>query len=240
MWLSDDSDEAPWIQYEFNRVYVLNEMWVWNYNTRFELVLGFGVKEATIEYSENGTAWTALGDVQLAQAPGRADYTANTIVDLGGISARYVRLKIRSGWSVFGRVGFSEVRFFADLTPRSEPASSYVLGLDTFETHDDNDERICFAWIDGWTNDTGAMVGYAEPPYAEQWIVNSGRQAMPLFYDNTVAPFYSETYRELEAASYTSTTSGSAFVRRRQTRKNSGIPEDLPAYVWQPQAQRPT
>jgi hypothetical protein len=33
-------------------------------------------------------------------------------------------------------------------------------------------------------NDTGATVGNIQGPFAEQTIVNSGRQSMPLFYDN--------------------------------------------------------
>jgi F5/8 type C domain/Right handed beta helix region len=198
MWLSDDLDAVVWIQYEFNRSYVLYEMRVWNYNSQFESILGFGVKDVTIEYSENGTDWTVLDDVQFAQAPARADYAANTIVPLGGISAQYVRLEIRSGWGLMGKAGLSEVRFFADLTPHSEPGLSYVLVLDTFETYTAS-KRIYNVWFDGWMNESGSRVGYLEAPFAERWIVNSGQQAMPLFYDNKGFPSYSEAYRELEA-----------------------------------------
>jgi hypothetical protein len=35
-------------------------------------MLGFGFKDTTIEYSENGTDWTAFGDVPFAQATAKA------------------------------------------------------------------------------------------------------------------------------------------------------------------------
>ena len=44
---------------------------------------------------------------------------------------------------------------------------------------------LFITWLDGFVNETGAAVGYFEAPFAEQRIVNSGNQAMPLFYDNT-------------------------------------------------------
>ena len=198
MWLSDDWEGTCWIQYEFNRTYVLYEMWVWNYNTIFEFMLGFGVKDVTITYSEDGVDWAVFGEVQFAQAPAMADYPANTVVALDGIVARYVRFTIKSSWGVLERTGLSEVRFFADLTPRAEPSSSYELILDTFEAYNSLDNRIYDVWLDSWVNGTGSVVGYFSSPFAEQWIVNSGQQSMPLFYDNKVHPYYSEAWRDLE------------------------------------------
>ena len=44
------------------------------------------------------------------------------------------------------------------------------------------------AWIDGFDNPAvnGSVVGYANPPFAEQTIVHGGSQSMPLAYDNAV------------------------------------------------------
>jgi hypothetical protein len=84
---------------------------VWNYNVPFELLLGFGIKDATVEYSENGVDWTVLGDVELAQGTAQADYTANTTIDLQGIPAQYVRLTVNRGFGMTGQFGLSEVRF---------------------------------------------------------------------------------------------------------------------------------
>jgi len=68
------------------------------------------------------------------------------------------------------------------------------LTVDDFESYNDlspeepQSNRIFNAWIDGFDNPAinGSIVGYANAPFAEQTIVHSGRQSMPLFYDNSV------------------------------------------------------
>jgi hypothetical protein len=74
--------------------------------------------------------------------------------------------------------------------------------IDDFESYNDYDtavegsNRIYLTWLDGYDNPTinGSVIGYAEPDFAagghfvETNIVNSGRQSMPYFYDNSVAP----------------------------------------------------
>ncbi|HNY79044.1 MAG: discoidin domain-containing protein [Sedimentisphaerales bacterium] len=284
MWLGLPSGGEPvWIQYEFSRVVQLYELWVWNYNAEFELVLGFGIKNAMVEYSENGTDWTALGDKEFAQATAKATYPANTTVAFGGVPARYVRLTVNSGWGPMGQFGLSEVRFLyipahprqpqpadgatdvainATLSWRSgrqavshevylgndpetlSPAgtvssASFVPGdlqfastyywqvvevneadavpawagdvwsfstqefalIDGFETYNDDVDAkttIYDTWFDGWTNDTGSTVGYLNAPFAERKIVHGGRQSMPLAYDNSASPFYSEAERTFD------------------------------------------
>ncbi|MFH1882200.1 MAG: LamG domain-containing protein [Planctomycetota bacterium] len=71
------------------------------------------------------------------------------------------------------------------------------LVVDDFESYNDIDppdpgsNRIFEAWADGYDIPTnGALVGNDLPPYAEQSIVHSGIQSMPLYYDNSVG--YSE------------------------------------------------
>jgi len=132
MWLTTGNGVDPvWIQYEFDRVYKLHEMWVWNYNVMFELVLGFGLKDVTLEYSEDGTEWTSLGDVEFAKATAAGSYTHNTAVDLGGVAAKYVRLTVNSGWGMLGQVGLSEVRFLYIPAHAREPQpADEVAGVD--------------------------------------------------------------------------------------------------------------
>jgi hypothetical protein len=69
--------------------------------------------------------------------------------------------------------------------------------IDDFESYNDEDNVIYETWIDGWVNETGSTSSYLEAPFAEQTIVNSGSQSMPLQYDNSVSPFYSEAERNL-------------------------------------------
>jgi len=65
--------------------------------------------------------------------------------------------------------------------------------IDDMEAYNDLDptdpesDRIFNAWIDGYDDPTnGSLVGYETPPFAEQSIVHSGNQAMPMSYDNAV------------------------------------------------------
>ena len=114
MWLSAaDGPQPTWIQYEFDGVYAVNEMWVWNYNERFEQVLGMGFKDVAVEYSQDGIEWMTLRDVEFAQGTSETDYGYNTVVDFGGVEAKYVRLTAQSNWGgMASQYGLSEVRFF--------------------------------------------------------------------------------------------------------------------------------
>jgi len=112
MWLGLPNGADPvWILYAFDRLYKLHEMLVWNYNEEFELLLGFGLKNVTVEYSADGTDWTTLGDVEFAQAMVSEDYTCNSTVDFGGAVARYVRLTVNCCFGSMAQCGLSEVRF---------------------------------------------------------------------------------------------------------------------------------
>ena len=115
MWLSNATAAKPaWIQYEFDRVYKLQEMWVWNSNQSVEVTTtGFGAKGVTIEYSSDMSIWTTLGTAhEFAQATGLPGYAHNTTVDFGGVAARYVRLTINTTWGTSPQCGLSEVRFY--------------------------------------------------------------------------------------------------------------------------------
>ncbi|MFQ6035968.1 MAG: LamG-like jellyroll fold domain-containing protein [Sedimentisphaerales bacterium] len=113
LWISSMTGPQPsWIQYEFDRVYKLHEMQVWNYNASIELILGFGIKDATIEHSVDGVTWTTLATVEFARAPGAPGYAANTTVDFTGVVAKYVKITANSNWGgVLPQYGLSEVRF---------------------------------------------------------------------------------------------------------------------------------
>ena len=147
MWLSAAEDSA-WIQYEFDKMYSLHQMLAWNHNGTAEPLIGLGVKQAVVEYSLDGTAWTRLGDShEFARAPGKAGYASDTTVDFGGAAARFVRITITANWGgLLKQYGLSEIRFLVipaaarlphpaagatDRQPRidSELASGTVRGL---------------------------------------------------------------------------------------------------------------
>jgi len=297
MWLALPGADPLSLQYEFDAVYKLHEMLVWNYNVQFEPVLGFGLKDVTVEYSIDGTEWAVLGDVQLAQATAQASYTANTTIDMGGVAAKFVRLLVNSGYGPMGQFGLSEVRFMSIPVQAREPQPAdgadgvdvnAVLGwragreavthdvylgaggealalaetigvseyapadlefgtayewridevneaeaisvwegavwsfstleyatIDDFESYDDEENRIYDAWLDGYANDTGSTVGYFDAPFAERTIVNSGAQSMPLEYDNSASPFYSETEFDLGSANWSTNGADTLVVNFR-------------------------
>jgi regulation of enolase protein 1 (concanavalin A-like superfamily) len=280
MWLSALGGPQPvWIEYEFDGVYALHEMWVWNHNLPTEPILGFGLKNVSVQYSANGIDWTTLGEMEFTRAPGEAAYAHNTTVSFGGVPAKYVRLTAKSNWGGLSpQCGLSEVRFYYIPVYASEPspasgrtgvavdailrwnpgrlAASHrvyfstdqqavangtasvqtvtqasfdpgpldlgktyywrvdevnavtYLGevwkfitpesavVDDFESYADKEgSRIYQTWIDGESNKTGSQVGYPQSPFAEQAVIHGGKQSMPLAYDNTKSPFYSEAER---------------------------------------------
>jgi hypothetical protein len=293
MWLAIPGADPLMVQYDFDSVYKLHELLIWNYNVQFEPMLGFGIKDATIEYSADGETWTLLGDVELAQAAAMPDYTPNTTVAFEGVPVQHVRLTVNSGYGPLGQFGLSEVRFMfipaqarepqpddgdtgvlvgTDLTWRagreavthdvylatdpealalvdSVGETSYTPGnlefgldyywridevnetdavsvwegplwsfstqeyavIDDMESYDDEENRIFDVWLDGFVNGTGSTVGYFEAPFAEKAIVNSGGQSMPLAYDNSIAPFYSEA--ELDLGTMNLTGNGADTLR---------------------------
>jgi len=302
MWLSGMGDAVPWIQYEFGRAYKLHQMLVWNSNQLIEAFVGLGAKDVIIETSLDGMEWTVVpGATLFNQAPGKADYTANTSIDIGGVMAKHVKITINAGHGVSAQYGLSEVRFMFIPTWAREPRPAdgavtdsvdVVLGwragrdaaahevvyssdlaavedgsavagitqessfrpesihydatyywqinevneaeipsrhagdiwrfstpeylvVDDFEGYNDNCDRIFFAWEDGFGhngsegiadcevtayngNGTGSIVGHANAPFAEQTIVHSGKQSMPLEYDSAV----SETMLALEGQNW--------------------------------------
>jgi hypothetical protein len=115
MWLSASGAPQPcWIRYEFDKLYKLHEMWVWNYNGE-SILAGFGIKDAAIEYSTDGIVYTPLGAThEFAQATGADSYAHNTVIDFGGAVAKYVRITPNSNWggALYGQYGLSEISFY--------------------------------------------------------------------------------------------------------------------------------
>jgi len=126
MWLSSSLPTAPqptWIQFEFDDVYDLYEMWVWNSNQLLEPVIGFGAQDVTLEHSLDGENWTSLGEFQIPRAPGVPNNAHDATFDLSGISAGFVRLTVNSGWGgILDQFGLAEVRFFFVPVAASDPA----------------------------------------------------------------------------------------------------------------------
>jgi hypothetical protein len=72
--------------------------------------------------------------------------------------------------------------------------------VDNFERYTDDLEAkttIFDTWIDGVTDGkSNSTVGNFQAPFAEQTIVHGGKQSMPMDFDNTKTPFFSEAVQE--------------------------------------------
>ncbi len=75
------------------------------------------------------------------------------------------------------------------------------LVVDDMEAYTDEEgSRIYEAWLDGYVDQSsGSIVGYMDAingTFGETTIVHGGKQSMPLEYDNSKAPYYSEAEQE--------------------------------------------
>ena len=218
MWMSAVGQEPPvWIQYEFDMVQKLDQMWVWNSNNGLESLFGFGVRTATIQYSTDGSTWTALADVpEFARAPGTDDYIHNTTVDFNGVAAKLVRITCTSSWGDGGQYGLSEVRFFSfpvqarDPNPApgvagvaSDVTLSWLAGKEAAEHNvyiSDDEQSV----IDG----TAPVVTVSQPAYGPlslelakiyYWRVDevNNANAVPVWEGNTWS-FTTSEYRVVD------------------------------------------
>ncbi|MCL5281240.1 MAG: PA14 domain-containing protein [Planctomycetes bacterium] len=96
--------------------------------------------------------------------------------------------------------------------------------VDNMETYtDDEGNRIYETWVDGLTNgQSNSVVGNDIAPFAEVMIVNNGRQSLPLTYDNTIAPFFSEAQREFAPAQDWTVNGMNTLVLALQGAMNNG------------------
>jgi len=124
MWLSAQGETGPaWIQYQFDKDYKIHQMSVWNYNGQAFLAM-YGVKDVTIEHSEDAVFWTQVNSVsEFAMAPGTESYASNITVDFDNVKAKYVRITANSNWSngFLNQYGLSEVRFLYIPVSAREP-----------------------------------------------------------------------------------------------------------------------
>ncbi len=91
--------------------------------------------------------------------------------------------------------------------------TAHAVVVEDFEGYtDDEGNRIDQTWIDGSINGTGSHVGYTTAPFAEQVVVQSGRQSMPLDYNNVKPPFYSEAEREWSSVQDWTSNGGDTLV----------------------------
>jgi hypothetical protein len=140
-----------------------------------------------------------LGDNLDAVTQGTAEVDEGIVKD-----PNFAPGELQPGAVYFWRV--DEIGVDDTVQPGSVWTFATMIPVDDFESYtDDVGSRIFQSWIDGAGysepapgnpgNGSGAIVGNASEPFAEQTIVHSGKQSMPLDYNNVDSPWYSETER---------------------------------------------
>jgi len=91
----------------------------------------------------------------------------------------------------FGKTYYWRVDEINDIDPNSpwkgdvwSFTTANFLTVDDFESYNDTDNIIYDTWLDYFSNNTGMTVGYIESTSVEKDIIHTGKQSMPLQYDN--------------------------------------------------------
>ncbi len=127
MWLSSEKGNGlanpnpgtvtgpAWLRFEFDNVYKLDRMWVWNYNQIGNKKRG--LKNVTIAYSTTGggdsSDWSKLGDFQWDRGVPEKESSGFQGAGFGGVEAKYVVITAGETEGNWGgaHYGLSEVRF---------------------------------------------------------------------------------------------------------------------------------
>ncbi|MBN1505589.1 MAG: hypothetical protein JW955_02015 [Sedimentisphaerales bacterium] len=121
MWSCNAAEGGPiWIQYDFDRVYKVYQIHIWNYNNLYEGWLGLGFKDVTIEYAVEPNEWMTLGDFQLDPGTSKATYVGQTI-GVDGLPMRSARITAASNFKGLTSYGLSEVQFLQKPVCAREP-----------------------------------------------------------------------------------------------------------------------
>jgi hypothetical protein len=184
MWLSGKGIPLPhWIEFAFDKVYKLDQMWVWNSNQILEAVLGMGAKDVAIQYSTDAVNWTDLGSFVFTRAAGTAPCAADTKVDFGGAPARYVKLTISSNWGgIIPQSSLSEVRFYYKPVAAQEPAPA--------DGATNVNPQVTLSWRAGREADSHEVYVSTDPNAvadgtAPMTTVSQAKHEVPLNLENT-------------------------------------------------------
>jgi hypothetical protein len=119
MWMTSNtpSPTQTWVQFDLPGKQTLDQIRIWNYN---EGQPARQTSTALIQTSADGITWTTLGGglTTLDKATNAAGYETPMLLQLGGITARFVRFGndanplVRSAGDAEGYLGLSEVKFY--------------------------------------------------------------------------------------------------------------------------------
>ncbi len=110
----------PVLKITFDRIYDINEMWIWNHDGTSTSEAPIAMKTIKVEYSQDDTVYTTVmnGASETFELPhGNTDGTHDTAISFGDVGAKYVKITAVGGIGV-GNYGSTygyklrEVRFY--------------------------------------------------------------------------------------------------------------------------------
>ena len=123
--------EGHWIMYDLGKVYTIGTSRLWNSN----IELDKGIKQLIVDYSIDGTSWTFLDTLEVAQAQGNSEYAGVSGPNFQNVELRYILFHIESNWGHSDCTGFAEVKFMIN-----NQAEGTVVNEDNDEGDEDNED----------------------------------------------------------------------------------------------------
>ncbi len=196
------------ITYNFNTLWQLGSMNVWNYNeTSFT---GRGFKDVTIWLSgDYGQTWTQMAATTLNQAPGSTSYNTPDTISFGGSYATNLRITATSNYGASGYSGLNDVQITG-----TRQQSLALLGAASVTTSSFYPGRSGMNTVDGfrYDNDYNHMwLSNLETSPTIQWDLGSVRQLHHMNIFNYNEP--GVTDRGLQSAKLEYSTDGVTWTQ---------------------------
>lgn len=115
-WVSCETADSPnpergvshWIMYDFNHIYGLGDIHLWNTNDGNHL--DWGLQLAAVDYSTDGINWIELGEFTFEMASGESIYQGLPLADFDDEEARFVLITALENWGG-DCYGLAEIKF---------------------------------------------------------------------------------------------------------------------------------
>jgi len=144
----------PDLVVEFDRPYEITDMWLWNHDgttTGPDGEAPIAVKKIKVEYSTDGVNYDILmngGSTVFDNLPhGNLDGTHDTVINFGGVTAKFVRITLLENYGSVWGFKLREVRFYYNVPLWSDIDYNKKVNLADFAI-------LAFDWLaDNWITD---------------------------------------------------------------------------------------
>ena len=138
--------ESHWLLYEFDEPKRIDEIHIWNANKAGESTIG--VKDATIDYSVDGSTWIELGNYEFPKANESDDYLGFDGPSLEGQAVRQILFTFQTNYASADNncMSIAEVRFEVQEDPESTLVHIKKRNAPDFALDGDATEKNVYLW----------------------------------------------------------------------------------------------